>query len=75
MKELIELNCVGKRRPLPIIEIDRIARNSPGSTLKIITDDIIFESDIKAWIENSNANLLKLEKDGYLIKVQIQFEG
>jgi TusA-related sulfurtransferase len=75
MKELIELNCVGMRHPLPINKIAGIAHKSPGTTLKVVADDFTFENDIKKWIENSNANLLKLEKDGIMIKVQIQFES
>jgi TusA-related sulfurtransferase len=75
MKELIELDCIGMRHPLPIEKIAGIACKSTGSTLKVVADDFTFENDIKEWIENSNANLLKLEKDGCLIKVQILFEG
>ena len=75
MKELIELNCIGMKFPRPIIEIAKIARNSPCSTLHVISDDFTFENDIKAWVETSNANLLKLEKDGYFVKVRIQFEN
>ena len=65
MKEIIELNCIGMRCPRRIIEIAKLARKSPGYTVNVIADDFAFESDVKAWVENSNANLIKLDKGGH----------
>lgn len=72
MKETIELNCIGMKCPRPIIEIAKISRKSPGSLINIIADDFAFESDVKAWVENSRANLLKLEKEGIIVRAQIE---
>jgi TusA-related sulfurtransferase len=71
----IELNCMGLKHPQPIDPVERLARVTPVSTVKVVTDDLTFEEDIKQWIENSNSNLIKLEKDGAIIQVQIEFEN
>ena len=70
--EPIELNCVGMKCPRPIIEIAKMARKSPGSLLKVKADDLAFESDVNAWVDNAGASIVNLEKEGEVITVQIQ---
>lgn len=71
MKETIELNCLGMKCPRPIIEIAKAARKSPGSLLKVQADDFAFESDVNAWVENAEATINKMERDGDVVKVEI----
>ena len=71
-KEQIELDCIGMRCPRPIIEIAKMARKAPGSLLQVKANDLAFESDVKAWVDNSGASILSLEKEGDVITVQIQ---
>jgi TusA-related sulfurtransferase len=71
MSEVIEINCIGMKCPRPIIEIAKAARKSPGSTLKIQADDFAFESDVNAWIENANATMTNMSKEGDVITVEI----
>ena len=71
MSEAIEINCIGMKCPRPIIEIAKAARKSPGSVLKVKADDFAFESDVKAWVENANATITNLDKDGDIISVEI----
>jgi len=76
MTEKIEINCLGMKCPRPIIEIAKAARKvSPGSTLLVLADDLAFESDVKAWIEQANAQVLKLEKKGSEISVEIKLSA
>ena len=70
--EPIELNCVGMKCPRPIIEIAKMARKSPGSLLLVKADDLAFESDVNAWVDNAGASITNLEKNGEVITVQIQ---
>jgi TusA-related sulfurtransferase len=70
--EPIELNCIGMKCPRPIIEIAKMARKSPGSLLKVKADDLAFESDVNAWVDNSGASIVNLQKEGDVISVQIQ---
>ncbi len=72
MNELKEIDCIGMKCPRPIIEIAKAARKSPGSILKVTADDFAFESDVNAWVENANAEILKLVKDGDRVTVEIK---
>ena len=66
-----EVDCRGMKCPRPIIEIAKIARRSPPATLmRIIADDLAFESDVRAWCENSGSTLVSLDKeDEYSVAV------
>ena len=70
--EKIELNCVGMKCPRPIIEIAKMSRKSPGSVLLVKADDLAFESDVNAWVDNSGASITDLQKEGDVITVEIQ---
>jgi TusA-related sulfurtransferase len=35
-------------------------------------NDLAFESDVNAWVDNAGASILNLEKEGDVILVQIQ---
>jgi tRNA 2-thiouridine synthesizing protein A len=73
MADEYELDCLGKKCPRPIIEIAKMARKvPPGSVLKVQADDLAFESDVRAWVERANAEILGLENDGDTISVRIQ---
>jgi tRNA 2-thiouridine synthesizing protein A len=73
MSDQMDLNCVGMKCPRPIIEIAKAARKSaPGSILNVQADDLAFESDVNAWVENAGASILSLDKNGRNINVRIQ---
>ncbi len=75
MSEKIKLNCLGMKCPRPIIEIAKAARkSSPGSVLLIQADDLAFESDVMAWVENADAKVLNFDKQGDKIRVQIELK-
>lgn len=75
MTETLEINCLGMKCPRPIIEIAKAARKlPPGSILQIRADDLAFESDVKAWAENAEASILKLEKNGYTVLVELELK-
>lgn len=64
MDESKEVNCVGMKCPRPIIEIAKMARRSPpGTMMRIVADDLAFESDVRAWCENAKATLVSLKKE------------
>jgi TusA-related sulfurtransferase len=71
-KEPIELDCIGMKCPRPIIEIAKLARKAPGSLIHIKANDLAFESDVNAWVDNSGASIVHLEKEGDVVLVQIQ---
>ena len=71
-KEPIALDCIGMKCPRPIIEIAKLARKEPGAMLHVKANDLAFESDVNAWVDNSGASILHIEKDGDEILVHIQ---
>lgn len=45
-----ELNCLGMRCPLPIIETAKSIRNiTAGESIKLLADDPATEIDLRAW--------------------------
>ncbi len=59
--------------PRPIIEIAKAARKlSPGGLIHITADDLAFESDVNAWAENVNAEIMKFEKNDGKYNVSIK---
>lgn len=76
MNEEVEIDCLGTKCPRPIIEIAKAARKlEPGSILRVHADDLAFESDVKAWTEHTQAEILSLEKDGDIVSVKIKTAG
>jgi len=73
MTDQIDMNCLGMKCPRPIIEIAKASRKlPPGSRLKVVADDLAFESDVVAWADNALASIVSLERDGDRITVQIE---
>jgi TusA-related sulfurtransferase len=64
MEPNVELDCRGMKCPRPIIEIAKLARRSPpGTVVRIMADDLAFESDVRAWCENAKATVVSLTKE------------
>jgi tRNA 2-thiouridine synthesizing protein A len=75
MTEEHELICTGMKCPRPIIEIAKLARKVAGGTIFTIkADDLAFESDVRAWVENAGATLLSLDTAGREITAKIQLK-
>ena len=73
MPDQVEINCLGMKCPRPIIEIAKAARkNPPGSILTVHADDLAFESDVNAWVDNAKATIINLEKVDGKVSVVIQ---
>ena len=73
MAEEKEIDCQGMKCPRPIIEIAKAARKlPPGSVLLVHADDLAFESDVNAWVENARATMLSLKKEGSKVTAKIK---
>ena len=47
---ITELDCLGKRCPLPVIELARAIATAPvGHTVRVLADDPAAANDIAAW--------------------------
>lgn len=50
--DVIILNCVGMKCPMPIVHVSRVEQSaSEGSQIEVSADDPAFYSDIHAWSE------------------------
>lgn len=50
--DVMILNCVGMKCPMPIVHVSRVAHSaSKGSQIEASADDPAFYSDINAWSE------------------------
>jgi tRNA 2-thiouridine synthesizing protein A len=64
------LNCLGKRCPLPIIELAKALADKPiGFTLTLLSDDPASQPDLIAWarmtgnsVETSETNTFQITK-------------
>ncbi len=73
MSDEIDMNCLGMKCPRPIIEIAKAARKLPaGTLLRVVADDLAFESDVMAWAEHTQASIVSIERDGDQVTVQIE---
>jgi TusA-related sulfurtransferase len=73
MTNQLEIDCLGTKCPRPIIEIAKAARKvEKGAILHVHADDLAFESDVRAWAERAQAEILSLEKDGDKVSVRIR---
>ncbi len=47
---MIELDCLGRRCPLPVIELAKAVRGvAPGEVVRVLADDPAAANDIPAW--------------------------
>lgn len=75
MSNEILLDCKGMKCPRPIIELAKAARrNGPGTVLRVISDDLAFESDVNAWCDTGKGVLLSLGKEGLVATALIELK-
>ncbi|MFC1734142.1 sulfurtransferase TusA family protein [candidate division KSB1 bacterium] len=73
MPKQLAIDCKGMKCPRPIIEIAKASRKlTPGSHLKVQADDLAFESDVKAWAENTNSTIIDFNRNGNQVEVLIK---
>lgn len=67
------LDCVGLYCPEPVfrtrLEVDRM---SAGEVLEVLADDPAAEEDIKSLVKRTGHKLLKIERDGNLLRFLIE---
>jgi tRNA 2-thiouridine synthesizing protein A len=64
----IELDCRGKRCPLPIIELSKkIKEFEVGQELLLISDDPATAADLSAWARMTGNQVKVISEDNFLI--------
>ena len=68
-RAVIELDCLGKRCPLPIIELARHIRDvEVGDVIRVLADDPAAANDIAAWCRMKDQELLRSEGNTFEIR-------
>jgi len=71
----MEIDCLGMKCPRPIIEIAKASRKlEKGSIIKVQADDLAFESDVRAWVENAKADIISFSKEGKNVTIEIKLK-
>jgi len=64
-----ELDCRGKRCPLPIIELSKKIKESElGQEVLLISDDPATAADLTAWARMTGNKFKVISEDNFLIK-------
>jgi TusA-related sulfurtransferase len=66
---VIELDCLGRRCPLPIIELAKAIRTvEPGDVVRVLADDPAAANDIAAWCRMKGHELLCSEDTAFDVR-------
>lgn len=66
-----ELNLLGVKCPLPIVELNRMMKGmTNGEEVQVTADDPAFQLDVEAWCRRTGQSLLTLQQhDGKCVVV------
>lgn len=63
-----ELNCLGMRCPLPIIEIAKVIKEIPaGGSISLLSDDPATEIDLRAWARMTGNQMKVIAINEFLV--------
>lgn len=63
-----ELNCLGMRCPLPIIEIAKAIKEIPaGQSIRLLSDDPATEIDLRAWARMTGNHIEVIGPNEFLV--------
>ncbi len=72
-KPTVTIDCVGLFCPQPIfqtrLQLDKL---KPGDVLELLTDDPAAEEDIKAFCKKTGNELIKIKKEGNILRFLIR---
>ena len=73
---VFDLDARGFMCPRPIIELAKLRRKTTKPcVVRVVADDLAFESDVVAWCEATGNSLVKLEQAGELVRATIEFKA
>ncbi len=72
-KPTVTIDCVGLFCPQPIfqtrLQLDKL---KPGDVLELLADDPAAEEDIKAFCKKTGNELIKIKKEGNILRFLIR---
>lgn len=70
------LDARGRRCPQPIVDLAReLAQMEPGAELVVLSDDLAFPLDLRAWCAGTGHELLDLVGDGRVHRARVRRRG
>ena len=68
-----ELNLVGLKCPLPIVELNRLVKKlSLGEAFRAIADDPAFLLDVEAWCKRTGHTLVEVQQKNSQVSAVIR---
>jgi TusA-related sulfurtransferase len=73
MTPVQEVNLVGLKCPLPIVELNRVIKQlSKGEEFRAVATDPAFPLDVEAWCKRTGQTLVELQYEGTRIVVTVR---
>ncbi|GAB4506471.1 MAG: hypothetical protein Kow00123_06090 [Anaerolineales bacterium] len=73
IKADLELNLQGLMCPLPVVKISQAIKNVPvGGVIEATATDPGVMADIPAWAKSTGNEMLKVEKEGKVIRFWVK---
>ncbi len=73
IKADLELNLQGLMCPLPVVKISQAIKNVPvGGVIEATATDPGVMADIPAWAKSTGNEMLKVEKEGKIIRFWVK---
>ncbi|MBI3183583.1 MAG: sulfurtransferase TusA family protein [Myxococcales bacterium] len=73
MRGELTVDALGKRCPLPIIELAKASRRAgDGVVIRLLADDPAVERDVRAWCVATGNRLLRVEVDGGVYRAYVK---
>lgn len=73
IKADLELNLQGLMCPLPVVKISQAIKNVPvGGIIEATATDPGVMADIPAWAKSTGNEMLKVEKEGKIIRFWVK---
>lgn len=70
------IDAIGMRCPRPIVELAKARRKANvNDVIEITADDLAFESDLCAWCDATNSELVELRKEGRTAIATVRFRS
>ncbi|MBI2263820.1 MAG: sulfurtransferase TusA family protein [Armatimonadetes bacterium] len=69
----LKLDARGFRCPKPLMMMQHAIRERPqGAVLEVLSDDPVFESNVRAWCKQLGHTILSLEKEGEVWSLKLR---
>lgn len=73
MSEEILLDVRGKVCPIPVMEVNKLAKSvKPGSVIKVLATDPAAKPDLQAWAKRTGNEILDISNEANYLVIRIK---